>query len=1000
MIRITLVALLLAVNVSATENDAVDVARQLPARVAGGDALAAAELFAPGKAREAFLLANSRRMLTRCMRVENVATRVIASGENRVEIEIDELVSVRSTYADAYERLESARSRVVVQRDGEAWRITEWKPQEEAFIDSVLAEQDAARRRELLAAPPMRTTRLVNVLVRRAVTLVNQRRLDQAAELIEAAASQEHAYGDVGLQSLVESARTVLSNNRLDRTVAERIQLSEGALALAEQSRDPDLISRALLRLGRARQYLYGGAAEREHFERIIAMNDALEDISIAALAATQMAQHYDHHGRHREAFIASQLAARYAHESGDITARASAELNLGGTYQKHADYELSSVHFARAAELGDQLGLLGTIAFSYAAMANNALELGHAEEGLRYVNEALARVTLFPNAHTEHCDLLMTRSQIYMRTGRLEEADRDIQTAFTLDNVAQDIAGRREVNRIALRVAQKRWDDALALLDATPHGLGARHLRGRVLNALGKYEEAATVLRTVTDEIEWTRGSLLAPDPRQRWMYFRAQLSIYLDLLDALVARNDVRGALAVAEQMKARVLRDALEHGHIDADVSLTPAERRQRDELDRRLSELNHKLMRMKGDAPERQATLDARDRVRSERIDLNVIVSSRSLAQRAQRSADLRLEDLPPSLRDVAIVDYVVGSERTVVFTVRVPREGEPELRLHVVPIKRADLTARVAELTSRIESRDLRYVAAAQKLYDLLLAPAEHVLRGARAICVIPDDELWRVPFHILRGPDDRPLLARAPVFYAPSIGVLVAAQSRRAEPRRRTDGPQLLAFANPQLSTEVVSRHRAVYRDAALSALPEAEDEVRAIGEIYGPTRSRIYTGAAARESVLKREAPGYPIMHVATHGILDDRSPMFSSLLLSADDGDDGFLEAREIARLQLDADLVVLAACDTARGGFGAGEGVIGLSWALLSAGCPTSVVSQWKASSAATSALMVRFHERVKAGLSPAEALRDAQLRLMRDRTYSHPFYWAPFVVLGAP
>src|SRR5262249_38990243 len=149
-------------------------------------------------------------------------------------------------------------------------------------------------------------------------------------------------------------------------------------------------------------------------------------------------------------------------------------------------------------------------------------------------------------------------------------------------------------------------------------------------------------------------------------------------------------------------------------------------------------------------------------------------------------------------------------------------------------------------------------------------------------------------------------------------------------------------------------------------------------------------------------------ILHLATHGVLNNSSPMYSHLLLAQTDGDaneDGLLEAWEIMKLDLKADLAVLSACETARARVGAGEGMIGLSWALFVARCPATVVRQWKGGSASTSELMLEFHRLLKSqmssdadGFSAARALRDAALKLRRTAAYRHPFYWAGFVVAG--
>ena len=103
----------------------------------------------------------------------------------------------------------------------------------------------------------------------------------------------------------------------------------------------------------------------------------------------------------------------------------------------------------------------------------------------------------------------------------------------------------------------------------------------------------------------------------------------------------------------------------------------------------------------------------------------------------------------------------------------------------------------------------------------------------------------------------------------------------------------------------------------------------------------------------------------------------------------------------MDLNADLVILSACDTARGKVGAGEGMIGLAWSLFVAGCPTTVVSQWKVETESNTELMVAFHKNLtsaKGQTSKAEALRQAALKLMKNKQYSHPFYWAPFVIIG--
>ena len=188
--------------------------------------------------------------------------------------------------------------------------------------------------------------------------------------------------------------------------------------------------------------------------------------------------------------------------------------------------------------------------------------------------------------------------------------------------------------------------------------------------------------------------------------------------------------------------------------------------------------------------------------------------------------------------------------------------------------------------------------------------------------------------------------------------------------------------------------------------LPSAAEEISQLAKLYGPA-SVALTGPQATEKRWKEDAGRYRVLHVATHGTLNSANPLFSYLQLATDSSavDDGMLEAREILDLNLRADLVVLSACETGRGEFISGEGVLGMGWAVLTAGTPTVVVSQWKVDSASTTQLMVAFHRTIAAasqrpGPIPgkAEALRKAQLELIQIPKYQHPFYWAGFEMLG--
>ncbi|MGH9429243.1 MAG: CHAT domain-containing protein, partial [Terriglobia bacterium] len=304
----------------------------------------------------------------------------------------------------------------------------------------------------------------------------------------------------------------------------------------------------------------------------------------------------------------------------------------------------------------------------------------------------------------------------------------------------------------------------------------------------------------------------------------------------------------------------------------------------------------------------------------------------------------------------------------------------------------------------LASRHPDFAEPSRELYDLLIKPAESQLLGISTIGIVPDGVLWELPFQALQTRENHYLIEDSSIFFSPSLSVLKELDGRRGA----GDGQiSLLAFANPLVGANSLAGLQEARNGERLVSLPDAEIEVRSLTQFFGANRSDIFIGVNADEKTFKSQAPTHNVIHCATHGILDNNHPLYSYLLFSkadSDGGDDGLLEAREIMNLGLNADLVVLSACETARGRVGAGEGMIGMSWAFFAAGCRATVVSQWKVNSASTAEWMTGFYQALRQtndgkNIVKADALRLAMLRTMKDRRYGHPFYWAGFILIGS-
>jgi CHAT domain-containing protein len=235
---------------------------------------------------------------------------------------------------------------------------------------------------------------------------------------------------------------------------------------------------------------------------------------------------------------------------------------------------------------------------------------------------------------------------------------------------------------------------------------------------------------------------------------------------------------------------------------------------------------------------------------------------------------------------------------------------------------------------------------------------------------------------------DRHWIERQALSYAPSVTALGKMMERAASgalpASAGKDSTPLLAVGRPDFGGQ-------------LDDLPATEVEVKAIAAMFHvePLLGKRATKARARAQML-----GVRYLHFATHGLINEASPMYSAIALTREPNDDGLLTARELMDASLTSELVVLSACETALGKQTHGEGVLGLTWALFVAGARSSVVTQWSVEDESTSELMTGFYGRLGApSTGKAEALRQAQLKVMKDGKHAHPYFWAPFILDGS-
>src|SRR5262249_11757563 len=371
-----------------------------------------------------------------------------------------------------------------------------------------------------------------------------------------------------------------------------------------------------------------------------------------------------------------------------------------------------------------------------------------------------------------------------------------------------------------------------------------------------------------------------VAGGEQQRQSFLENRLGPWLGMIELLVSQKEYAEALSFAERSKARVLLDALQAGRASLRQSLSPQERQTEESQHLRLVALNSQLTsEARRDKPDssRVAELKAsieKARLEHDAVETNLYSSHPELKTYRGEASIIKAEELNALLPDAtsALLEYVVADDQTYLFAItKAPGQAEAKVQVYTIPIKRGDLSKQTESFRAQLAGRDLGFRASARKLYDLLLKPAQGLLRGKSSLVIAPDDKLWELPFQALLAPDGRYVIEKSAVSYVPSLTVLreMKAQRGKRQPGRRaeTAGYALLALGNPDIGEETIEGPTLTLRNKKLSPLPEAEKEVKALGDLYGSAHSKVYIGAEAREDRFKAEASQAGVLHFATHG-------------------------------------------------------------------------------------------------------------------------------------
>jgi CHAT domain-containing protein/tetratricopeptide (TPR) repeat protein len=769
----------------------------------------------------------------------------------------------------------------------------------------------------------------------------------------------------------------------------------------------------------------------------------AVGDKAGEAITLNSIGMRYSETGQPQKALEYYSQALPLCRTVGDRAGEAATLHNIGLLYSKTGQPQKALEYYSQALPLiqavGDKAGgasTLNSIGGVYHAT-------GQPQKALEFYNQALPLQRAVQGRAGEAATL-HNIGHVYYATGQPQKALEFYNQALSLHRAVGDKAGEAitlsNVGSVYSDLGQPQkaleyFGQALPLQRAVGDRAGEANTLGNTAmaqEALGRPAIATRHLRDALTILEAMRQDLGGLS-EAKVSFMASRLAYYHEYVHLLLKQNEPAVAFEWVEKSKARALLDLIAAFPAAITGRATAEELQRERELKAQVSRLNQQWVAEEVRPVKDKARIAALKRqltrAESELQKFRDLLYARYPDVARKRMArTVTLADvarfLPP---DTALLNYVVLNARdldkTVLFCATV-ENGKPVMQAYPITQEREELAERVDDFREACASPKRDYRRKARELYALLLAPAAKQLTAKKRLIVCPDGPLWGLPFQALltsKGAAAPTFLAeRYEVNYGYSATAVQAALLARKDPKRPKPAGTMLAFANPHFGKPsgspdqpgslspalpdtrpiiIDSRSLFMSGEGQIWPLPDTQVEADAIKADFPD--AVIHTEKEAQEGTAKQEAGRYRYLHFATHGLLNDAAPLMSSVVLAQPppgSEEDQFLTAREIFDLNLTAELVVLSACDTARGSKQAGEGVVGLTWALFAAGAPTQVVSQWAVKDASTAELMKQFYARLKQGQAKGAALRGAALALRQDRQYSHPYYWAPFILMG--
>ncbi len=880
----------------------------------------------------------------------------------------------------------------------------------------------------------------------------------QASALTRIARVQSMLGNNDVAHELLINALNVFKSNETNQSDSDRNAFGEALYTFADVSYSKGDFVRAREQLNRALEKFRNAPAEEARARLLLAqlfgsigdVENAVAEINRARDLSTQV---NDKIGEARalttlglsfsikrdvgHATELSQQAIEIFRKAGDRQGEAVALNSLGQVYESSNQPSLAMLQYKNALRLFEEIGSpdgMSNATFKLARINNS---IGQYEQALKLLersmqwSRAAGQNRLVANSLNEIAKIYVTRKLYllaehqYQKIRKFYEKIGDTRgQATTLNSYTELLAQLGQIDKArtvgieAVPLSERAGDKGILITSL--------YNLSRIELQKGSPDSALSLIRRSLEIIEDLRANVLSPDFRVSYFagvkkHYDLCITILMRLEQMRPGHGSAAEALLVNERAKARLLQDLVRESRsvLDSGASKTLLDRdRELRALFRIQAQYRMDLLINKKDPAEIQQVEQELEQIRAQYQQVQAQLRERKSPEQTQ----VTLEQVQNALRadDTMLLEYVLSDERSYLWLVT-----SSSLETFELPARKViEDTAREAykSLTARqgnddggsysdiVAAADNRWKEISSKLSEILLGPVADKI-GSKRLLVVSEGALQNIPFDSLPSPKGTGslLIEKNEVVVMPSVSTLISIRNSRLHHAQTNE--LLAIIADPVFSPgderapqNLSSRVGLPSGAKSLVRLPYTSKEADDIAAIAPGGNALVLKGFdAQRERAMSSDFARHKILHIAAHSYLDSSRPEQSGIVLSTLDRSgnptNGFMSLHDINSLDLSSDLTVLSACQTALGQDIKGEGIMGLTHGFLSAGSNTVVASLWKVDDRATAKLMVDFYKSMlEQGMSPAAAHRSAKLKLMKEKGWDAPYYWAGFVVQG--